>query len=114
MSRRALGGVVLVALALAGCGGSGGQADKGAAARSGPRLTDRMARQLDATLHETVAAAGIPGASAAIVFPDGRTWSGAAGLAVVRPTQSMTSATALPFDSVTKVATAAMALRLAE
>jgi D-alanyl-D-alanine carboxypeptidase len=112
MSRRALAGALLAAVAIAGCGG--GQADKGAAARAGPRLTDRMARQLDATLRETVKAAGIPGASAAIVFPDGKTWSGAAGLAVVRPKQAMTSASALPFDSVTKVATAAMTLRLAE
>jgi hypothetical protein len=70
-----------MAVALAGCGGD--NASKGAAAKAGPRLTDRMARQLDATLHQTVAAAGIPGASAAIVFPDGREWSGAAGLAVV-------------------------------
>jgi D-alanyl-D-alanine carboxypeptidase len=112
MSRRVFAGALLAAVAFVGCGGD--QAQKGAAARSGPRLTDRMARQLDATLRETVAAAGIPGASAAIVFPDGRTWSGAAGVAVVRPKRAMTPDTALPFDSVTKVATAAMALRLAE
>ena len=112
MSRRALAGALLAAVAIAGCGG--GQADKGAAAHAGPRLTDRMARQLDATLRETVEAAGIPGASAAIVFPDGRVWKGAAGLSVVRPKQPMTPAAALPFDSVTKVATAAMVLRLAE
>jgi D-alanyl-D-alanine carboxypeptidase len=73
-----------------------------------------MARQLDATLHQTVAAAGIPGASAAIVFPDGREWSGAAGLAVVKPKRAMTTDTALPFDSVTKVATAALVMRLVE
>jgi D-alanyl-D-alanine carboxypeptidase len=112
MSRRAFAGALLAAVAFVGCGGD--QAQKGAAARSGPRLTDRLARQLDATLHETVAAAGIPGASAAIVFADGRTWRGAAGLAVTRPKRAMTSADALPFDSVTKVATAAMVLRLAE
>src|SRR5262245_3331576 len=98
MARRALAGALLAAVAIAGCGG--GQADKGAAVRAGPRLTDRMARQLDATLRERVKAAGIPGASAAIAFPDGRVWKGAAGLAVVRPKQPMSPAAALPFDSV--------------
>jgi D-alanyl-D-alanine carboxypeptidase len=114
VSRRAPTGVLLAAVVLAACGGSGDKAGKGAAAKAGPRLTDRLARQLDATLRETVAAAGIPGASAAIVFADGRVWSGAAGLAVVRPRRAMTTGNALPFDSVTKVATAALVLRLVE
>ena len=49
-----------------------------------------------------------------LVFADGREWHGAAGAAVLRPRRAMTSATALPLDGVTEVATAALALRLAE
>ncbi len=114
MSRRTLAGVLLAAVVFAGCGGSGDDASKGAAAKAGPRLTDRMARQLDARFRDTVAGAGIPGASAAIVFPDGRVWTGAAGRAVVKPKRGMTTDTALPFDSVTKLATSALTMRLVE
>ena len=56
----------------------------------------------------------MPGASAAVVFPDGRVWSGAAGVAVLKPARAMTSRTSLPFASITKVAVAAVALRLVE
>ena len=55
-----------------------------------------------------------PGVSAAIVFPDGRLWSGAAGRAVLEPARRMTTQTSLPFASITKLATAALALRLVE
>jgi D-alanyl-D-alanine carboxypeptidase len=89
-----------------GCGGDG--ADRP------PQLTDAVARRLQASLEATVRETGIPGASAAIVFPDGQQWNGAAGRAVLRPSQPMTTRTALPFDSVTKIATAALALRLVE
>ena len=80
----------------------------------GPRLTAAVERELGARLREGVADAGIPGASAAIVFPDGRMWRGAAGDAVVKPRRPMTPETALPFDSITKTATAALALELVE
>jgi len=80
----------------------------------GPRLTAALGERLDARLRERVADAGIPGASAAIVFSDGRMWRGAAGDAVVKPKRAMTTDTSLPFDSVTKIATAALALRLVE
>ena len=82
--------------------------------RPRPRLTAQLGRSLDAQLREKVADAGIPGASAAIVFPDGRMWSGAAGHAVLEPERPMTTRTSLPFDSVAKVMTAALALRLVE
>jgi D-alanyl-D-alanine carboxypeptidase len=80
----------------------------------GPRLTTGLAQRLDERLRERVADAGIPGASAAIVFADGRMWSGAAGDAVVKPRRAMTSDTSLPFDSITKIATAALAMRLVD
>ena len=79
-----------------------------------PRLSARLERALDAELRKRVRDTGVPGASAALVFADGREWHGAAGAAVLKPRRAMTSATALPFDGVTKVATAALALRLAE
>jgi D-alanyl-D-alanine carboxypeptidase len=111
MTRQGLACVLLLALLLPACGGS--RREPGATVR-GPRLTAQIARTLDARLRQKVAETGIPGASAAIVFPDGREWSGAAGAAVLKPRRPMTVRTSLPFDSVTKVATAALAMRLVE
>ncbi len=91
-----------------GCG------DRAAPRAAGPQLEDVVARRLQSSLEATVNETGIAGASAAIVFPDGHQWAGAAGRAVLRPPRPMTTRTALPFDSVTKVATAALALRLVE
>jgi len=101
-----------VLLALAGCGKA---TDQGAAVREpGVRLTPAVAHALDAGLKEKVVDTGVPGASAAVVFADGREWTGVAGDAVLRPRQPMTSGTALPFDSITKIVTAATAMRLVE
>ena len=114
---RRLGAVALLAgaaLAAAGCGGGGGDDGGRAATADRPRLTPAVARALDDALRTKVADAGIPGASASVVFPDGRQWRGAAGAAVLEPRRAMTPDTALPFDSVTKVLTAALALRLDE
>ena len=80
----------------------------------GPRLTAAVERELDFRLREGVADAGIPGASAAVVFPDGRIWRGAAGDAVVKPRKPMTPDTAFPLDSITKTTVAALAMRLVE
>lgn len=101
-------------LTLLGGPACGGNAPEPKPAPQGPRLTASVERELDTRLRERVADAGIPGASAAIVFPDGRVWRGAAGDAVVKPRRPMTPATSLPFDSVTKIATAALAMRLVE
>jgi D-alanyl-D-alanine carboxypeptidase len=110
MARRAVACLVVVALAGSACGGT----TKRAAAPSGPRLTPRLAQTLDAQLREGYADEGIAGVSAAIVFPDGREWSAADGLAVIATKQPMTPRTSMPLDSVTKMATAALALRYAE
>jgi D-alanyl-D-alanine carboxypeptidase len=108
MARLAVACAVL--LALTGCGHAG----HGAAVTTGPRLTPKVARALDAGLKERVRTTGVPGASAAVVFGDGREWTGAAGYAVLHPRRTMTTATTLPFDSVTKIVTAAAAMRLVE
>src|SRR3954465_15492948 len=106
MARLALACAVLVLLA--GCGGS----DKGAAVREpGVRLTPGAAHRLEAALKEKTADTGGPGASAAVVFADGREWSGAAGDAVLHLRQPMTTDTAIPFDSVTKIVTASTPMR---
>lgn len=111
MGRGALACVMLLTLLGPGCGGS--KPDR-PTLPVGPRLTAQLGRTLDARLREKVDETGIPGASAAIVFPDGRMWSGAAGSAVLEPEQPMTSETSLPFDAVTMTMTAALALRLVE
>ena len=109
MARVAVACVAL--LALAGCGG----ADKGAAVRApGVKLTPAAAHRLDVALKEKVEDTGVPGATAAVVFADGREWSGAVGDAVLRPRRPMTTATAIPFDSITAMVTAATAMRLVE
>jgi D-alanyl-D-alanine carboxypeptidase len=102
---------VVVVVALAGCGGGQRQS---AAHAGGPTLTGALARTLDAEFRREVTVAGIAGASAAIVFPDGREWSLAVGAAELKPRVAMTTRTSFHFDSVTKMATAALALRLAE
>jgi D-alanyl-D-alanine carboxypeptidase len=109
MARLAVACAVL--LALAGCEG----ADKGAAVRApGVKLTPAAAQRLDAALKEKVEDTGVPGATAAVVFADGREWSGAAGDAVLHPRRPMTTDTAIPFDSITKIVTASTAMRLVE
>jgi D-alanyl-D-alanine carboxypeptidase len=109
MARLAVAWVVL--FLLAGCGG----ADKGAAVQQpGVKFSPAAAHRLDAALKEKVEDTGVPGATAAVVFADGRVWSGAAGDAVLRPEQPMTTNTAIPFDSITKIVTASTAMRLVE
>jgi CubicO group peptidase (beta-lactamase class C family) len=102
---------IVVVAALAGCGGGHRES---AAHAGGPTLTDALARRLDAQFRREVTLAGIPGASAAIVFPDGREWSSAVGAAELKPRVAMTTRTSFHFASVTKMATAALTLRLAE
>ena len=104
--------IVVVLVVLGGCGG--GSSEPAPSGSAVPRLSARVARALDAELRTRVRDSGVPGASATVVFADGREWRGASGAAVLKPRLAMTPRTALPFDSVTKVATAALALRLAE
>lgn len=109
MARRAW--LILLVCAVAGCGG-GDASDR--AATAGPRLTPAIAKDLEAALASKVQDTGVPGASASVVYADGKQWSGAAGDAVIKPRRAMTTDTSLPFDSVTKLAVAALAMRLVE
>jgi D-alanyl-D-alanine carboxypeptidase len=113
MAPRAVACVVVVALAGSACGGVTKRATT-TTSPPGPRLTPRLAQALDAELREGFADQAIAGVSAAIVFPDGRVWSSADGMAVIATKQPMTPRTSLPLDSVTTTATAALALRYAE
>ena len=60
------------ATTIAACGGA--EHAKPPPTPAGPRLSPQLARALDARLRSDVAGTYIPGASAAIVFPDGRVW----------------------------------------
>jgi D-alanyl-D-alanine carboxypeptidase len=111
MAPRAVACVVVVAIAGTACGGTTKRATP---APPGPRLTPSLAHTLDAELRDGFAREAIAGVTAAIVFPDGREWSAADGLAVIATKQPMTPRTSMPLDSVTKMATAALALRYAE
>jgi CubicO group peptidase (beta-lactamase class C family) len=105
MARLAVAWAVL--FLLAGCGGS----DKGAAVQQpGVKYSPAAAHRLDASLKKKVEDTGVPGATAAVVFADGREWSGAAGDAVLHPRRPMTTDTAIPFDSITKIVTASTAM----
>ncbi len=106
---------VVVVLALAclpssACGGASATQDLPA----GPTLTPALGRALQGRLNQKVTESGAPGASAAIVFPDGREWSGAVGYADSESQRAMTPATTLPFGETTEIATTALVMRLVE
>lgn len=103
---------VLVLLALAACppAPAPGQAPSGEPGREGERPVrtgeDALARALD----ERRSSLGIPGATAAIVGPDGVRWTGASGIAA--PSRPMEPEMILEIGSVTKPFTAALVLTL--
>jgi len=71
-----------------------------------------LAARLDARLQTLLKRSGIPGVSAAIVWDDGRRWSGAAGSADLATARVMTPETAFALASVSKTLTAAVVLQL--
>jgi len=76
------------------------------------RLTSADSSLLSATLDSLRTAIGAAGASAAVVFPDGRIWRGASGEAWSG--QPALRQTAFDIGSITKPFTAALILRLAQ
>lgn len=73
-----------------------------------------MAVQLQAALENQRRARGVPGISAAVIFPDGSRWAGAAGSAALDPRLPATPDTPYVVGSITKTFVAALALELAE
>jgi D-alanyl-D-alanine carboxypeptidase len=65
-------------------------------------------------LDEAYREAGVPGASAAVVLPDGTLWTGVAGMAEIGAARAVTPRTAFAAGSVTKTYLAALILKLAE
>jgi D-alanyl-D-alanine carboxypeptidase len=114
MVRCGCGCLIVLSLLTVGCGGGGDRVRDRSVRASGPRLTARVERELVAALREKVEDTSVPGASAAVVFGDGRVWSGSAGVAKLKPRRPMTPQTSVPFASITKIATAALAMRLVE
>ncbi|MEO5940440.1 MAG: serine hydrolase domain-containing protein [Candidatus Limnocylindrales bacterium] len=84
---------------------------------SGPQLSPGPAPvevRLQATLDRVRAKLGIPGVSATILFPNGTSWTGASGLAVVATKTKVLPDTAFAFASVSKTFTSALIVQLAD
>lgn len=75
-------------------------------------LTPALKAALTARLDDIYARTGIPGVSAAIVFPDGSTWVGAAGDADLATGTPVTPDTSFAIASVSKTFTSALVLAL--
>ena len=89
--------------------GSQGQGGRGAAAE---RHRAVLGVRLQAELDRVRAALAIPGASVAITFPDGWTWTGSSGLADIAARTPVTPDTAFAFASISKTFTSALVLQL--
>ena len=73
-----------------------------------------IAERLQRTLDAVRAKLSIPGVSVAIIWDDGRTWTGASGLRNVATGDPMTPGTAFALASISKTFTAAVVLQLVE
>ena len=91
-----------VVIAAAGCGGDGQR-------HVGDDLSSALQRETDFVRTEL----HTPGIAAAVVLPDGSTWTGSSGYAIEREKRA-TPETLFAIGSVTKTFTAALVLRLVE
>jgi D-alanyl-D-alanine carboxypeptidase len=73
-----------------------------------------VAVQLQGALENQRALRGVPGIAAAVIFPDGSRWAGAAGSAALDPLRAATPDTPYVVGSITKTFVAALTLQLAE
>ena len=99
-----------------GSGGSPGSSAPSASA-SPPVAVDPVAARaarLQATLDRLRVKLAIPGLSATILLPDGTSWTGVGGLAVVASQTPVTPETAFAFASVSKTFTSAVVLELVD
>ncbi len=78
------------------------------------RLDDATAAALQTALDGLRSAGKYPGASAAVMFPDGSIWSGVSGQAMYSPSTPLTPDTLLSVGSITKTFVAALISRLVE
>jgi CubicO group peptidase (beta-lactamase class C family) len=79
-----------------------------------PSPAAAVGRRLDAVLIRIDEATYAPGIGAAVLFPDGTSWTGARGYADVERQQPVTSSTGFAFASAGKIAIAGLLLRAAE
>ncbi len=84
------------------------------AAAPPPSATPALTAALDARLERLRAKYGMPGISASILFADGTSWQGTAGLADVAAGRPVTHDTAFSVASVSKTFTSALILALIE
>jgi len=77
-----------------------------------PATNARVRRQLQRALDEYRTEAAIPGVSASVVFPDGSTWTGVSGDAIVASHTPVAPDTAFAVASISKMFTAALVLDL--
>ena len=106
-----------VAVPIADPGRAHGPAD-GGRRRPGPAITGTVDPALSAKLQRALEKArkelALPGVAAAIILPDGSTWTGVSGYAVPAKKKLLQTNTPWAFASVTKTFTAALIMRLAE
>jgi D-alanyl-D-alanine carboxypeptidase len=107
---------IVVTLACIGCGGAEKPVATTAPDRGRPSagLDAALARELQRALDSGRAALDSPGASAAVVLPDGDVWTGVSGTADLRRHNPVTPDTQFAIGSITKPLVAALALDLAE
>jgi len=116
-ARRRLGAavaLVLLAAAVAALAGQGGRSADPAAASAGARVSAGRARAAAAALERARRAVGAPGAQAAVLVRGRLLWRGDAGTLASGGSARVTPATRFGIASVTKLAVAAMILRLAD
>lgn len=116
-ARRRLGAVVVLAVlavVTAALAGQGGRSADPAAASAGSRISAARARAAQAALERSRHAVGAPGAQAAVLVRGRLLWRGDAGTLAAGGAQRVTPNTRFAIASVTKLAVAAMILRLAD
>lgn len=81
---------------------------------AGQQVDPAIATKLQQALEKVRRQLGSPGIEATVILPDGSSWTGVAGLAVVKSKQAVTPSTPFAYASVTKTFTAALIGRLAD
>jgi D-alanyl-D-alanine carboxypeptidase len=101
--------VRLLAVATIVAAAIGGRAGPGAAASSA--ASDRA---LDRSLAEAIESSGARSVSAAVIYPDGRIWSGARGIADLEVGEQARPSTSYALASITKTFVGAVAMQLVD